>query len=160
MKNNKQNFMSNKQRGATLFTALVFITLMTLVGVSAAKISMLDVLIAGNNQQQVMLYQQTENELTTLTTPVKLLRTLALKGISDEWVYQVTATKKITNKVTKYDCEAGGAATSIGSGNTSKCLLFDFEARERVPNSSANDKHNRGAGKEIPDISRYNAIED
>ncbi len=160
MKNFKQNFIPRKQRGATLFTSLVFLTLMTVVSVSATKISMLDVLVAGNNQQQMMLFQQTENELTRLTTPVKLLRTLAIEGLNVEWNHQVTATKRINNKVTKYDCEADGMATEWGGGNTPKCLLFDFQARERVPNSSATDRHNRGAGKEIPDISRYNAIDD
>jgi len=160
MINIKQNFIPYKQRGVTLVTSLVFLLLMTIVSVSAAKISMLDVLVAGNDQMQMMLFQQTENELTSLATPVKLLRTLKIKGISDGWNHQLTATKRINNKVTKYDCEAGGQATSIGSGNTSKCLLFDFEAKGRVLSTSATDKHNRGAGKEIPNVSRYNAIED
>ena len=67
-----------KQQGATLFTALVFLLLMTIVSVSAAKISMLDVMVSGNNQQQMELFQKTARELDEHAKPEKLIKLLVL----------------------------------------------------------------------------------
>jgi len=60
-----------RQEGATLFTALVFLALMTIVSVSAAKIATLDAIVAGNNQQRVLVYQQTAKTLNSFTNGVK-----------------------------------------------------------------------------------------
>lgn len=156
-----------KQRGATLFTALVFLALMTIVSVSAAKISMLDVLISGNNQQEMILFQKTARELDVHASPAKLLELLQENNGEDnnyleEWTfnYQVKPTNPhsneiITNRVKEYDCGAiGGLATSQGSDNS--CRLFDFEVRTTRANSGARDRHLRGAGKEYPSASRNN----
>ena len=43
--------MHKSQQGATLITALTFLVLMTIVSVSASKISILDVLVSSNEQQ-------------------------------------------------------------------------------------------------------------
>jgi len=156
-----------QQKGATLFTALVFLTLMTIVSVSAAKISMIDVLVSGNNQQEMELYQKTARELKNHARPEKLLEVLQ-KNNGDEnnylekWEYESKintnnpdSIEKISNRVIEYGCGAiNGLATSQGSDNV--CRLFDFDLSTNKPNSSAKDRHVRGAGKEYPSASRNN----
>jgi hypothetical protein len=145
-----------KQKGATLFTALVFLSLMTIVSVSATKISMLDILVSGNNQQSMMVYQKTDNVLQELTTPVKLLRALKSEGFESDWTLTLSPERRITNREVEYKCTAGGQATSIGD-NIPPCFLFDFEAKQSIDKSGVRDRHTRGAGKEFPDLTPHNA---
>ena len=76
MRTKNSHKLINKQKGATLFTAFVYLTLMTIVSVSATKLYILDVLMAGNNQQEMELYQQTSNDLVGLSSVVELYKPL------------------------------------------------------------------------------------
>jgi len=155
-----------KQQGATLFTALVFLALMTIVSVSAAKISMLDVLVSGNNQQRMELYQKTAREIDNHARPGKLLTLFQTVPATEsakvawDYTYDVAASNPdtvelISNRAIEYPCGAiNGLANSQGSDNI--CHLFDFEVRTSKPNSSARDRHARGGGKEYPSPSRNN----
>ncbi len=152
-----------KQHGATLFTSLVFLALMTIVGVSAAKVSMLDVLISGNNQRQMEVFQDTANDLKRLADVRKLYKPLIgkIEGStthqfdSTTGIYEVpgtasNSTQEITDSETRYDC-AGfrGEAVSVGP-DTPPCDLYDFRVEYKENGTSAKDIHNRGAGKEKP----------
>jgi len=164
LKNNKIRIQSlNKQKGATLFTALVFLALMTIVSVSAAKISMLDVLVSGNNQQQLELFQKTAREINAHTSAQKLLTMFqtvpatenAKIPFSYDFPDKPNTRENITNRALVYSCEGiRGAATSQGSDNI--CHLFDFGVRTTKQYSSARDRHYRGGGKEYPSPSRNN----
>lgn len=157
----------HKQKGATLFTALVFLALMTIVSVSATKVSIMDLLVAGNNQQQMLLVQETENDLKILTTVPNLYAPItgdggafnALTGI-----YEVPDDPNRSNieeqikdvgfdlpeEQKYYQCQGfSGMAVSWGP-DTPKCDLYDFQVRSRRPNTSISDRLNRGAGKEKP----------
>ncbi len=156
-------FVPKKQKGATLFTALVFLALMTIVTVSATKISILDVLVAGNNQQRVFLYQKAAREIDAHAKPAKLIKLLQSgQDYQAPWAvdYPVNpdnpdSDEKVTNRVLKYGCGAiAGLATSQGSD--SHCRLFDFEVKTKRKYSSARERHVRGGGKEYPNASRNN----
>lgn len=158
----KINKSLNKQQGATLFTALVFLVLMTIVTVSATKLSILDVLLAGNNQQQMELFQRTSNDLKSHADPIRLLPILQHNGVSTAWNFTMpqdvsypNRDERIENRVKKYHCTGNGLATSVGP-DTPPCFLFDFEVRNRKVNSSAREVLLRGAGKEFPKASRNN----
>lgn len=161
------NSLPEKQKGATLVTALVFLTLMTIVSVSAAKISMLDVLVSGNNQQQMILYQKTARDLDAHTRPAKLIKLLVhdhgeTNNYQEEWGHEFAVSvnnpntkEKITNRVHEYQCGAiDNLATSQGSANS--CRLFDFEVKTKKSNSGGKDRQVRGAGKEYPAAARNN----
>ncbi len=153
----------SKQRGATLFTALVFLALMTIVGVSAAKVSMLDVLISGNNQRQMEVFQDTANDLKQLTDVRKLYKPLIAKiegnfthsfdettGVYKNPDAPSNSVQEITDTEKRYSCKGfRGEAVSIGP-DTPPCDLYDFRVKNSLPGSSAKDVHNRGAGKEKP----------
>ncbi len=158
-------FIPKKQRGATLFTSLVFLALMTIVSVSAAKISMLDILVSGNNEQQMRLFQTTENNLKELTTPVQLLPVLNVKGFGAPWDHELPtnpvkphAELEIGSRNLEYSCGGfDGQAVSMGP-DVPPCFLYDFKAESSLANSGAKDKHVRGAGKEFPNVSRNSSL--
>ena len=149
----------NRQQGATLFTALVFLTLMTIVSVSAAKISMLDIFVAGNNQQRMILFQNTSNQLNETATINNLNASFTVDGFTSN----VTGSdnlfefddspdnieERITDLSLEYPCERQGKASSVGP-NAPPCDLYDFQVRTRLKGSDARDQHNRGAGKMVP----------
>lgn len=155
--------LSFKQKGATLVTTLILLILMTIVSVSAAKISIFNVIASGNEQQKVMLFQQTENDLKNITTVIELYKPMTgddgAEFALDTGVYQVPEeanspdTKlKITDTNIRYACNGfSGQALSLGP-SVPRCDLYDFEAKIKKHSSGANDRHNRGAGKEKPNL--------
>jgi len=154
----------SRQKGATLITALSFLSLMTIVTVSATKVSILDILASSNDQQQALLFQRAENSLTEVTSVLKLYKPLVKKdgasfsGTTGEYnlpsandngfIYQ----QKITDKKIRYECNGfNGKAISLGP-SVPRCDLYDFEAKVSKQNTAAKDQHNRGAGKEKPNL--------
>ncbi len=157
--------LAKKQRGATLFTALIFLVLMTIVSVSATKISMLDILVSGNNEQQMRIFQTTENDLNELVTPVTLLPVLQTKGFGAPWRHELPdnplkphTDEEIINRNLEYYCGGfDGKAVSLGP-DVPPCYLYDFKVESSLSNSGIKDKHVRGAGKEFPNTSRNSTL--
>ncbi len=157
MKNSK---LQSKQQGATLITSLMMLVVMTIVGVSATKISSSNILVAGNDQQKMRLFQKSQSELLELTTPLKLLPALNTPTlfVNDEYVIIQESGSLKTELITKgkdYSCNGinGRALTE----NT-PCILFDFRITSRSPLGGAKEESHRGAGKEVPPISPNNFI--
>ena len=167
---NKSLTSVKKQKGATLFTALVFLTLMTIITVSATKISMMDILIAGNDHQQMSIFHETENELTDFTATSRLITPLeredagqtfgngggTVNGIvTDDNTYSFAGAPSgtaeiITDLEELYACLRDGVGSSIGPG-VPNCRLYDFQIRKSSDtNKSVRDQHHRGAGKMVP----------
>ncbi len=153
--------VKKKQQGVTLITVLVFLVIMTIVSVSASKIAITDIRMSGNDQQQAQLYQSTATELRRLTTVLELYQPLVDKTFSastgkytlTDSPYGVTEVITDTSKgdLNKY-YECGGfdnKAVTIGPG-ASPCYLYDFDVNAKLANSSAKERHRRGAGKEKP----------
>ena len=152
--------LQHKQRGATLFTSLVFLTLMTIVSVSAAKIASLDTVVAGNNQQQMLVFQQTDKTLKEISNPVVVV--LAVQendGVNDEWTKTISKVKyekrEVKNRNIKYRCKDDGLAVAEGSDAAGNCYVFDLSAEDRLLDHGLIDKHFRGVGKLLPNSSNY-----
>jgi len=147
---------SHLQQGATLITSLMLLVVITILGISAIKMSTLNILIASNEQQQMMLFQETESDLINLSRASKLYDPLindrfnATTGMfnlanNDPFLIEI-----ITDMDKRYSCEGiEGKAVSIGP-DVSPCDLYDFQVKKRKQNSGARDTHHRGAGKEVP----------
>ncbi|HIQ14772.1 MAG TPA: hypothetical protein EYH38_04255 [Leucothrix sp.] len=160
----KKALSLKQQKGATMITTLVFLLLMTIVTVSASKISILDMLISSNNQRQVVVFQQTENDLKLLTTPIKFFEAYSDNQHHTTWEYDVVDTSKpntqqsIESRDLEYECNGFfNLALSIGSSQ-SPCFLYDFKVKSSIPNTGVRDKHFRGAGKEFPDASKHSTL--
>lgn len=154
----------NRQQGATLITALMMLLVMTVLGIAAIKMTSISIIIAGNDQQKLMLMQQTETNLINLATPAKLIDPLIkveIDGVTAEFddttnEYVVldprsdSAQEIITYMATDdYTCQGFGGK-AITQSPEIKCRLYDFQIRARGPYSGAREIRRRGAGKEVP----------
>ncbi len=168
MKNIK--LVNLKQQGATLVTSMMMLVIMTIVGVSAVKVSSIDVLVAGNEQQKMELFQTTQTDLNGLSTPLELLAPLVGEvdenGTKAEFdangKYTVsTSTQKtaiISDMDTENPCEGiDGKAISWGL-STPPCRLYDFNVNTKKLNSGARESAHRGAGKEVPNDNTNSAL--
>lgn len=158
----------SKQQGATLITSMMMLLVMTIIGIAAVKMSSIDIIIAGNDQQRLMLMQETESELVNLSTPGKLLDPLIGEFVGSEQAlfdadtksYRVpeprnpTSIEIITDLEKLYSCEGfSGLAVSMGP-DVPPCRLYDFQVRTKKANSGAKELRRRGAGKEVPNIGK------
>ncbi len=156
---NKQlSTQPNKQNGATLITALMMLLVMTLLGVAAIKMSILDMLIAGNDQQRMLLYQETHTTLSELAITNRLSTTLTVDGFvgtaNQEYVFAIDPAKTgiretITDMQERYPCERAGISSSIGP-NAPVCDLYDFQINAKKATSGVTELHHRGSGKMVP----------
>ena len=152
--------LQHKQRGATLVTSLVFLTLMTIVSVSAAKMASVDTIVAGNNQQQMLVFQQTDKTLKEISNPVVVvLAVQENEGVNDEWTKAIPKVKyekrEVKNRNIKYRCKESGLAVAEGSDSAGNCYVFDLSAEDRLESKGLIDKHFRGVGKLLPNTSNY-----
>ena len=149
-----------KQQGSTLIMSLMMLIVITIAGVSAVKISSIDTLIAGNEQQAMELYQETENTLTKFANTNSIYQALDkdkdyeftgnIEGQSNK--YKMTdsnssVSKIITDTERRVDCRRSGQGTTIGLID---CRVYDFEVKMKAALSSAEHTHYRGMGKVVP----------
>ena len=164
-----KNNSRKKQQGATLITVMIFLMVMTVVGVSSNKRTILDMMVASNDHQQMQNYQSTANTLSKLTSVINLYDPLVNKKFNvDTGVFTLIdsadgKTESITdhsngNPDLFYVCGGfDGDAISIGP-DVPRCFLYGFEVKSSVENTGVRDKHNRGAGKEKPNPGKNSAL--
>ncbi len=152
-KNNPK--LKSKQEGATLMVVMSFLVLMTIVTVSATKISILDVLVSGNDQQRVIAYNTAANDLTEYTQASALDEAYSHDGF-DNALQQYKAadstpalTKYITDMEQTYYCERDGLGSSLGGG-APECKLYDFQILLNQKNTGVREDHRNGGGKMVP----------
>ena len=149
---NNQRY-KGKQEGAALMTVMVFLVLMTIVTVSATKISILDILVSGNDHQKSLTIQETYNNLKQLSHTSKLdLAIAAGFDASDQYQLDESTTevnKVITEIVEKYPCERAGNASSMGPG-APPCEIYDFRVKYYKQGSGAREEQHQGGGKMVP----------
>lgn len=155
-------FSANKQSGVTLITSLILLLIMTIVGVSATKVSSLNLLIAGNDQQRMRISQLTQNQITQFVTTENLVTTFTAAGFqpsagqTNSYIFdqvvdgEIKEDKAITDKNYKFVCKRNGLASSIGA-DAPKCDLYDYYLTLKSTRSSARSRRHQGAGKMVPD---------
>ena len=153
IKNNPK--LKSKQEGVTLMAVMTFLVLMTVVTVSATKISILDVLISGNDQQRVVGYNAAENSLAQHTKTNVLNDAIAADGFNNAHnQYETTdstdsLSKRVTDLSVKYLCRREGRGSSIGGG-APPCKLYDFQIIMNQKNTGVREDHHKGGGKMVP----------
>ncbi len=151
---------SHKQQGATLITSLMMLMIMTTVGVTAIKTSSVDILIANNDQRQMLLFQQKESELIKLSNPATLLLPwLEIDGAkftNNEYVIPSPSIHQTTviSKVTDLKKFAACSDSELGPG-IPPCRLFDFNLSLTSQFKGAKAAGSRGVGKEVPALNKY-----
>jgi hypothetical protein len=145
-----------KQRGSTLITTLVFLLVITIVSVSAVKISIFDILVAGNEQQQMVVYVSTETVLSKKVNFFTFVNKLPLytdtpSSLTTDSVNEVDMSGNISKTKIKYSCHGldGKGGNSLGPG-ANDCRVYDFWITGHKKGSGAKDLHVQGVGKEVP----------
>lgn len=136
----------NKQKGATLVSALTFLVLMTVVSVSAMKVSILDILVAGNDQKKSLTYLSAE---TALALNVNYF--VVYKESPDLTKHNGMDSKVVINKDGKDRCRGIlGHANSIGGHNTPDCQIYTINSKGYKQGSVISDTHVRSVGRQVP----------
>lgn len=143
----------HQQQGATLFTTLMILLAITILSVSAARISTIDIQVASNEQQRMMLYQKAESMLSEFSSINQLDSYLKTGAVDQQDLdrftdgnYHIDANIEEINSM--YFClGSGGAAASLGI-EAPCCQIYDFKVKVSHKSSSSVETHYRGAGKE------------
>lgn len=155
-----------KQQGTALIMSLLMLIIMTIVGVTAIKTSSIDVLMAHNDQRQMMLFQKKESALIKFVSPATLLlpwlKIDNAKFTNNEYVAQppvvdkTTVIAKITDLRKMVSCRGvNNQATEIGAA-APPCRLFDFNISLKSQfKGAAYAAGSRGVGKEVPAANKY-----
>ena len=151
---NNKSIKFSTERGATLISALSILLVLTIVGLSSARMSIIDIKVASNEEQQMMLYQEAENALKTIARPEKLYTWMEAQRSGGIGIPDIATTKlKIKTDITalnrEYACVGNGGAVSIGP-EVPVCNLYDFHIDIKKKGLGTRDVHHRGAGKEAP----------
>ena len=145
----------HKQKGTVLFVAIIFLLLLTIIGVSTVKTSLNQTQVAGNSMFSVLVYQGAESTLARTASDkdlTNLAQALAIKPNT----YQVPANYIPPETITKggklvsssgvtfqgiFDCPtSSGLATST----IMKCQIYRIEASSQIVATNARDKHIKG----------------
>lgn len=148
------NINKNKQAGITLVTSLMMLLVLTILGVTAIKISSVDLLIANNYQKKLQVYQAAESKIQ--------------KDVDFYWLYKwiltdanaptdndndVVTKSEIIDIDKEYQCTPNDLATSLGPDST-PCRVFMFQVEASMKTSGAKEAHYQGAGKLTPNLSK------
>lgn len=146
---NKKN-----QSGITLITSLMMLLTMTIIGVTAIKISSVDLLVANNFQQQLAVYQEAE---TKSRREVNFLRLHS--WMMDEQQPPTTTKNSLVSKASvvdlerQYPCKGqSNLANSLGP-DAPACKVFMFSIDAKMNETGAKEKHFNGSGKQFPNQS-------
>jgi Tfp pilus assembly protein PilX len=144
----------NKQSGMTLITSLMMLLVLTILGVTAMKISTVDLLIANNYQKKLQVYQAAESKIQ--------------KDVDFYWLYQwmttdvnaptddakdIVSSSEIVDLDDSYQCTPNDLATSLGPDST-PCRIYMFQVSSSMKTSGAKETHYQGAGKLTPNLSK------
>ena len=158
MKIQKTFVIKKRQQGATLVTAMVFLVLMTIVGVSASRNSAQDALIASNDQQRVEVRMSSAAVLRKKTTAYNVISNMPKDTnspvtLEDDSINGVTVGVSINRPdVYSYNC-AGVDDRANSLGPDINCIIFDVVVKGYKEGSGARNELVQGVGKEHPNVS-------
>ncbi len=143
-----------RQSGITLITSLMMLLVMTIIGVTAIKISSVDLLVAHNYQEQLSVYQEAE---TKIQGDVNFLRLhdwmMEDKQPPDTTKDKVRTKAAVSDMNREYPCKGkSNLANSLGP-DAPACKVFLFAIDSNMKASGAKESHYKGAGKQFPNQS-------
>ncbi len=146
----------SSQLGASLLVGLVILLVISILGISSVRLSILDTLMASNDEQQMLVTQTSETARKKVVNFYHLFKWIKNGDIPNE----VTTTIKSTHIVSKVDLDSGefypcfgqiGEAMSLGPA-APKCRVFSFKIDSKIIGTGAQETLVKGEGKEFPNI--------
>ena len=143
-----------KQRGAVLLMAMIFLIVITIIGVSAVNSSSVKTQVAGNNISSMLVYNGAESALAKSANHVDQKNLMAalppyapntfpvpVTYLPDENVGKgiLTSTAGVKFLGVGLPCPIGGAGMAISSVMT--CKVWVLNAESRLQATNAKDNH-------------------
>lgn len=147
-----------RQSGITLITSLMMLLAMTIIGITAMKISSIDLLVANNYQEQLVVYQEAKTKTRREVSFYRLHDFVMSDKQPPNTTKDAMVTKvEVTNLNSEYPCKGKNyLANSLGPGAPA-CKLFMFAVDADMKGSGAKEKHYQGSGKQYPNESNGSA---
>lgn len=151
-----------KQKGAVLLIAIIFLLVITILGISAVNSSVVKTQIAGNSMYTMLVYQGAESAISKSTSGTDLnnirntIDPAAPTPFPVDSVYlpdevlasggTLTSSSEISYLGKGESCpETSGLAASIGIGGAGfDCYFFQIDAISRIISTNAIDQHIKG----------------
>jgi len=144
-----------KQNGAVLLISIVFLLVITILGVSAVNSSTTKTQVAGNSMFTMLVYQGAESALEKSASNADLSvlnATIAVDPIPYDVPSDYLPDEKIasggtltSNSVVVFN---GGSAcpfaSGLGTSTKIKCNYFQIDAQSRLTSTNARDSHIKG----------------
>lgn len=143
----------HRQGGSVIIAAVIFLLVITILGVSAVKMSAVDTQVAGNSMASMLTYQGAEstlgkaaspNDLTNIGEAAKIVGPYTVPRntyLPDE---NISGGKLMSNATVSYEdkhpCPLNMAATS----SNFDCDVFRIDATTRLGGSAAKSSHSVG----------------
>ncbi len=142
------------QEGVSLVVALVVLLVITMIGISSVRLSTQDVIIASNEQQQMLIDQASESARKKVVSFYNVYKWIDDETTPDVQSRQLGSGNIQSNVVitrgAKYTCFGqDGEAMSIGP-STNKCRVYTFAIDSVLLGTGAHTKLIKGEGKELP----------
>jgi Tfp pilus assembly protein PilX len=116
------------ERGAALITALIILTLLTLIGIAATNTSMLETMISGTERSHVEAFYAAEAGVEHLRRNFKSLfveknAARIAAGVDPDWDFVLNGSQSGVNAAT--DTNYDGGARWITNGNLGSAYLYN-----------------------------------
>lgn len=145
-----QGLQQNHQQGAVLIVAVVFLLIITILGLSAIKMSGIDSQIAGNSMLSMLTFQGAESTLAKSGKEKYIIQA------SSGTVFNVPATDLPEERVGAGILKSKAAValettfqecpSHMASSNKFKCSIYKIDANSQIKGSSAKSQHTMGWG--------------
>lgn len=162
--NMKQIITKHHQQGIALVMALIMLLLITVLGVSAARMSGLDTQVAGNSMYSMMVFQGAESALgRAISADSTTRKWYYLKEASDRSGKEqvdttnfpdelVTGGAKLDSEITvEYETILNGPVfNNVANSSDFKYQVFRYSADTKLLSTAARDKHIEGRAVQMP----------
>ncbi len=157
---NKQP-VKKHQQGVALVISLIMLLVITVLGVSAVRMSSLDTQIAGNSIYSILVFQGAESALSrsastknwfNLITPASD-RTLDSKIAAENFPAEdvIGGGKLNSSGSVKYETVLNGPVfNGVANSSEFNYQVFRFSAQSRLVSTGASDRHTEGRAVQIP----------
>ena len=146
----------SSQQGASLFVGLLILLVISILGMSSVRLSIIDTMIASNDEQQMLVTQTSETVRKKVVYFYHLFQWIK-EGDNPDDITTTIKSAKVFSKVTLdsgefYPCFGqSGEAMSLGPA-APKCRVFSFKIDSKIAGTGAQETLVKGEGKEFPNI--------
>lgn len=158
MKNHKSHISSFKQQGVALVMALIMLLLVTILGVSAVRMSSIDTQVAGNTILSMLVFQGAESAIGKSVTQENLIAPATNKNVASTITNPSLAGETVTKgavmnsaAIVKYDKRLSSPQVNFVANSTDwDYQVFKFTANSSINATGVRDQHIEGIGVPIP----------